>query len=601
VYIKVTGRDGSNSSGSGFVIDRTSLVTNFHVIEGAAKAFVRFKDEEREIEVLGFKAVLPGRDLAILAVDVPEKSPILPIAKAIPIKGEDVITVGAPRGFELSVTKGIVSALRTGDEMRRSMGSVEGRFIWDLMGLDVDSQWIQTDAVIDHGNSGGPLLNGRGEVVGVNTLLIPGARNLNFAVGAPEMLRVVAQADRHGKVQPFAALPARERPPLIVNRPRPGTMDAERRLRIRAALDTIDRERLVLFRRKEVVDARIAEDNKLIAAAKAECDRLAADAATALQAWRQVQVQGAQIEQRLAIETNAILRADYQNQLVQLAAEGRSLEIAYNRLAAAASRVQATVASYSRDLQAAGNELVSIYSEADALRYEFFKAIDIGGTLASGDVDAILETLAEWIIRDRDNAYAYSIRAIVYANVGRYSEAVADANRVAALNLGSGLTRFTLGYVYFRRGDAKQAIAEFNLAAQSAPKDAQVYLYRGLAYLKVASYDKAIEDLKRAIQFAPAWWIPHVELARVYAASSFDHRRNPAKAVELATKAVSLTESNNWECLDVLAMAYAEAGKFPEAIATVKRAIPMAPESERAAAGARLKLYEAGQPFRVPR
>ena len=163
-------------SGSGFVINEDGhIITNYHVIadaigednvelvEGAALSviFPNTNDEEVEVRVVGAN---PSFDLALLALVNPSDLPadVLPIAIANSnevLVGQKVIAIGNPFGFASTVTTGIVSALDR-DEI-----PTIGNFAASM---------IQTDAAINPGNSGGPLLNSRGELIGINTAIIPG-------------------------------------------------------------------------------------------------------------------------------------------------------------------------------------------------------------------------------------------------------------------------------------------------------------------------------------------------------------------------------------------------------------------------------------------
>lgn len=163
------------SVGSGFVIDAEgSIMTNYHVIEGARTAVVEFKSGKKA-DVKGFTTLDPERDLAIIKVDVAaEDLNKIRIAKDLPQKGEKVAAFGAPRGLDFSVSDGIVAAIRNTPEFKYRK---EGTF-------------LQTTAPISPGNSGGPLVNMRGEVVGVNSFKVEG-ENLNFAVSSTDIRDVI--------------------------------------------------------------------------------------------------------------------------------------------------------------------------------------------------------------------------------------------------------------------------------------------------------------------------------------------------------------------------------------------------------------------------
>lgn len=191
VRVNTSGPSGSGL-GSGFVADESgTVVTNHHVIEGAATAEVVFKDG-RTARVRGVLGDWADRDVALLAIEpLPGRKPKpLKIAETLPRKGEQVVAFGAPLGFSFTASDGLVSAIRNGAELTSEFRGLG-------FNLDYDSRvtWLQTTAPISRGNSGGPLVNVRGEVVGLNTLSIPElGQNLNFAVSAPDLLRSLDSA-----------------------------------------------------------------------------------------------------------------------------------------------------------------------------------------------------------------------------------------------------------------------------------------------------------------------------------------------------------------------------------------------------------------------
>jgi len=203
----------SRGHGSGFVIDREGrIITNFHVISEAVRAEVVFKDGFTA-PVLGTLAALEKQDLAVLQVKCPaDRLTPIRIAATLPRKGERVAAFGAPLGFSFTASDGLVSALRSGEEL-------DGEFLNLHMPLHSDPRqtWIQTTAPISKGNSGGPLVNLRGEVVGVNTLSIPQlGQNLNFAVSCLDVSSAVLLGQ--GQVQPLKPRPA---PGMLSQPPHP--------------------------------------------------------------------------------------------------------------------------------------------------------------------------------------------------------------------------------------------------------------------------------------------------------------------------------------------------------------------------------------------
>lgn len=200
-------RLSERSLGSGFVVDEQGLVvTNYHVIEGAKQATVIFPDKS-QFPVEGFLAIVPRKDLALLRFQPGNKRlRALKIAEQMPSKGERVCTFGAPMGLEFSVSDGIVAALRSGDDVRDHLRKLAGRDIYgEILQYDLEAQWLQTTAPISPGNSGGPLVNARGEVVGINTWVHASGQNLNFALSAVHVKQLLAGAG--AVLHPFSELP----------------------------------------------------------------------------------------------------------------------------------------------------------------------------------------------------------------------------------------------------------------------------------------------------------------------------------------------------------------------------------------------------------
>jgi hypothetical protein len=184
------------------VQDRSLIATNFHVIDGAAEAKVEFPSG-KTIAVNGFLIASPGYDLAILQLAERADVPPLQLRKEKPDLGAEVFTVGSPKGLAGSVSKGVVSAHRRWSDLKPFLGDSLDEF-----GYEPQSIWIQTDAAINSGNSGGPLVLETGDVVAVNTLASPASvgQNINFAVSVDHL------ADFLNKLPPrplpFAELPA---------------------------------------------------------------------------------------------------------------------------------------------------------------------------------------------------------------------------------------------------------------------------------------------------------------------------------------------------------------------------------------------------------
>lgn len=174
----------SDSGGSGFLISSDGLVvTNNHVIDGATKVQVRIGDRDYLAQVKGFDA---ATDLALLKVDAGHPLPFLELGDSDRLRvGDWVLAAGSPLMLDQTVTTGVVSA------KNRQIGLNERSF----------ENYIQTDAAINRGNSGGPLVNLAGQVVGIATAMNWGAENIGFAVPVNTLRSILDQLRDSGRVR----------------------------------------------------------------------------------------------------------------------------------------------------------------------------------------------------------------------------------------------------------------------------------------------------------------------------------------------------------------------------------------------------------------
>ncbi|HEY7196398.1 MAG TPA: trypsin-like peptidase domain-containing protein [Gaiellaceae bacterium] len=192
------GTQSAQALGSGFVMDKLGhIITNYHVVQGANDVFVNFSGNDRmKAKIVGTD---PSTDVAVLKIDASTRALTpLPLGNSDAVRvGDPVVAIGNPFGLDRTVTAGIVSALQ--------------RQIQSPNGFPIDKV-VQTDAAINKGNSGGPLLDSKGRVIGINSQIESddeegGNIGIGFAIPINTVKEVASELIDHGKVDhPFLGI-----------------------------------------------------------------------------------------------------------------------------------------------------------------------------------------------------------------------------------------------------------------------------------------------------------------------------------------------------------------------------------------------------------
>ena len=263
-----------------------------------------------------------------------------------------------------------------------------------------------------------------------------------------------------------------------------------------------------------------------------------------------------------------------------------------------------------------GNALLQ-KGKADEAITQFQQALQINPALAEahmnlgnallqkGKADEAITQFQQALQIRPDLAEAQISLGTALGRKARVEEAIACYQKALEIKPDYAEARNDLGSAFFRQGRLDEAISQFQKALEIKPHFAEAHMNLANGFFRQGRLDEAISQYQKALQIKPHFAEAQNDLAWLLAACPQASLRNGNKAVELALQANALTGGNNPIVLHTLAAAYAEAGRFSEAVETAQRAVHLAgAQSNTALAGqlqAQLKLYQAGSPVRIPR
>ena len=420
VYLEMQDSNGETLGfGSGFFVKPNLIATNYYVIAGAAGGTAKLVGKHKTYEIEGFTAISTYDDLILLKVSVPGINP-LPLGNSDAVKiGETVYVAGNPKGLEGTFSDGIISGLHG--------GHAKGR--------------IQMTAPISPGSSGGPVLNRKGEVIGVSYMIVEGGQNLNFAIPSLYLKSLLALS---GTVTPLS----RGNP----------SISAETYFAQGNAKASLGRYLAAISNYDKVIQLKPDAANAYINRGIAKAD----------------------LGQYLA----AISDFDKAIQLETDLAE------AYNNRGAAKRKLGQYFAA------------INDFNKAIQLKPDYANAYYNRGLTKYylGQYFAAISDYNKAIQLKPDLAEAYNDRGVAKHKLGQHVNAISDYNKAIQLKPDEASIYYNRGAVKQNLGQFAAAIQDFDMAIQLKSDEAKAYNDRGNAKHHLGQFAAAIQDFDMAIQ-----------------------------------------------------------------------------------------------------
>ena len=455
VYLEMQDSTGETLSiGSGFFVRQDLIVTNYHVIEGAAHGTAKLVGKHTKYTIEGITAKEKSNDLAILKVSASGIKPLPLVANSDGVKiGAQVYVAGNPKGLEGTFSDSIISSKRGGHANQR----------------------LQMTAPISPGSSGGPVINTRGEVIGVSFMTVEGGQNLNFAIPSNYIKTLLSLSN---KVRPLSSVSS--------------TVSAE----------TYFRRGYMKYESEDYQGAIVAFDSAI---------RLKSDAAAAYVNRGNVKGKLGQLNAAIADFDTAIrLRPDLVDAYVNRGSAKNTL-----------GQFNAAIADYDTAIRLKPDYAGAYVNRGNA-KYKL------------GQFNAAISDYDTAIRLKPDYAEAYYDRGLVKRKLGQFNAAISDYDPAIRLKpdyaeayLGRGLAKDTLG-------QSNVAIADFDTAIRLKPDYAMAYNNRGTVKGKLGQHYAAIADFDTAIRLEPG--LAEAYVNRGVAKASLNRTREAKQDIRTALR-----------------------------------------------------------------
>ena len=457
VYLEMQDSNGKPLGvGSGFFIKPNLIATNYHVIVGAASGTVKLVGKSTTYKIEGFTATNKYNDLVLLKVSASGTKP-LSIGNSDAVKiGETVYVAGNPKGLEGTFSDGIISG--------RHGGHAKGR--------------LQMTAPISPGSSGGPVLNEKGEVIGVSFMILEGGQNLNFAIPSLYLKTLLALS---GTVKPLSrgnhAISAetyfvRGNTEADLGQHLAAINDYDKAIQLKPNAANVYINRGLSKAELGQYSAAISDYNKAI--------QLKPDHAIAYNN------RGA-AKRKLGQHFAAI--SDY-NKAIQLKPNDAMAYSNRGLSKAELGQYSAAISDYNKAIQLKPDEATAYNNRGEVKRKlsQYFAAIN--------DYDKAIQLKP-------NNAMAYYNRGLAKYYLGQYLAAISDYDKAIQLEPDDAIAYYNRGLAKAGIGRYSAAISDYNKAIQLKPDEANAYINRGAAKVELKRYSAAISDYDKAIQLKP--------------------------------------------------------------------------------------------------